>query len=224
MMKNIFLTIVLLSFIPSFTFSQAIYDVESRLLSVESGGRLLSEILAEISQETGIEIFINPNVDKKVFAIIQRQQLESAIKRMIKPLNNILIYEGDSIVAVKIFETSYTEATLKIAPIRETIDIPPSPAENKNESIQKIGQKKIMEETVAERRKELMKRPQFQRAMEEISAMPLAPGEEPPDPIPPHLLYGPRDDEKPHLTEEASEDMAAEQERNRPLHLLQPQE
>jgi hypothetical protein len=107
---------ILLIFMPVNVFSQATYDAESKLLSVKSEGRPLKELLSEVSAKTGIEVYISPAVDKKVFAEIESQPVEDAIKRMIKPLNNAFVYLGESIEAVKIFEKSEAEATLKITP------------------------------------------------------------------------------------------------------------
>lgn len=107
---------ILLIIMPVNVFSQTTYDAESKLLSVKSEGSPLNELLSEVSAKTGIEVYISPAVDKKVFAEIESEPVEVAIKRMIKPLNNAFIYEGESIKAVKIFEKSESEATLQIAP------------------------------------------------------------------------------------------------------------
>lgn len=77
----------------------------------------MKELLSEVSAKTGIEVYISPAVDKKVFAEIESEPVEDAIKRMIKPLNNAFVYLGESIEAVKIFEKSEAEATLKITPV-----------------------------------------------------------------------------------------------------------
>lgn len=108
----------LLILIPVDVFCQATYDPKMKLLSIKPEGRLLSEILSEVSAKTGIDIYINPALDKKVFVNIESQPIEKAIKRMIKPLNinNAIIFQGNSIIAVKIFEKSGAEATIKIIP------------------------------------------------------------------------------------------------------------
>ncbi len=107
---------ILLIFIPVHVFSQATYDAKNKLLSVKSEGRPLKELLSEVSAKAGIDIYISPAVEKKVFADIESQPLEDAIKRMIKPLNNAFVYRGESIETVKVFEESEAEATLKITP------------------------------------------------------------------------------------------------------------
>jgi hypothetical protein len=113
-LKSFCYTVILFILIPAHAFAQTTYYPGKKHLSVKSEGRLLSEILTEVSAKTGIDFYINPDVDKKIFINIESQPLEKAIKRMIKPLNNAIIFQGDTIVAVKIFVNSYAESTLKI--------------------------------------------------------------------------------------------------------------
>ena len=114
-MRNCFcVAAILLTLIPVTVFSQATYDAKRKLLSVKSEGRPLKDLLSEVSAETGIDIYVSPAVDKKVFADIERQPLEDAIRRMVRPLNSAFIYLGESIEAVKVFERSEADATLKI--------------------------------------------------------------------------------------------------------------
>ncbi len=116
MRKHFCFLAIFLIFIPVNVLSQVTYDPEKKLLSVKSEKIPLSELLSEVSAKTGIDVYISPAVDKKVFADIESQPVENAIRRMIKPLNNAFVYQGESIEAVKIFEKSEAEATLRIAP------------------------------------------------------------------------------------------------------------
>lgn len=110
------LIMLLLVFIPVTVFSQVTYHSKNRTLSVRSEGRLLSEVLSEISAKTGMDVYIDPAVDRKVFVDIKNQPLEEALKGIIKPLNNVFVYSGKSVKAVKIFKRSEAEATAKISP------------------------------------------------------------------------------------------------------------
>lgn len=118
---------ILLICIPASVFSETTYDAKNKLLSVKAEGRPLKKLLSEVSAKTGIDVYVSPAIDKKVFAEIVSEPVEVAIKRMIKPLNNAIIYEGESIKAVKIFEKSEAEATLQIAP-GITRSVPSSPS------------------------------------------------------------------------------------------------
>ena len=116
-MRKCFCFMVILQiFIPVSVFSETTYDAKNKLLSVKAEGSHLKELLSEVSAKTGIDVYVSPAIDKKVFADIKDEPVEIAIKRMIKPLNNAIIYEGESIKVVKIFEKSEAEATLQIAP------------------------------------------------------------------------------------------------------------
>ena len=140
MAKNLFiLTLVLLVFLlPSLGHSQVAYDKKTGKLFVKAEGRPLTELLAEVSAKTGIEIYIAPAADKVVFLDIKALPVEDAVKEMIKPLNNMFVYQGNTsrIKAVKVYAASPSEATVRIGPavassVKAYSDhkLPPSQAE-----------------------------------------------------------------------------------------------
>jgi len=116
MYKKILFLSILLILIPASAFSQIAYDSKQKLISVKSEGGLLSILLSEVSAKTGIDIYFNPSMDKKVFVNIKNQPVDEAIKKIIKPLNNAFVYQGKLIKTVKIFQKSESEATTKIRP------------------------------------------------------------------------------------------------------------
>lgn len=116
MHKKFLFLVVFFILIPLNVFSQVTYDSNKKLLSVKSEGSLLSEIFSEMSAKTGIDVYISPAADRKVFVDIKDEPVQDAIRMMVKPLNYSFIYQGTSIKTVKVFERFKTEATARIAP------------------------------------------------------------------------------------------------------------
>ncbi len=107
-------TFALWVLIPAIALSQVIYDPNTALVSISPNGRLLSEILTDIAVETGLDIYINPDVDKQVYVDIHQQSLEVSLKKLIRPLNNVMIFQGKKLTAIKIFRDSDAESTLRL--------------------------------------------------------------------------------------------------------------
>lgn len=116
MCKRFAFIAILFILVPLNVFSQVTYDAKNKLITVKSEGRPLGDILSEISTKVSVNFYISPAANKKVFVDIENQPLDTAIKMMIKPLNSAIIFEGDSIVEVKIFENSVAESSLRIIP------------------------------------------------------------------------------------------------------------
>jgi hypothetical protein len=138
MAKHLFiLTLVLLVFLlPATGHSQVAYEKKTGKLFVKAEGLPLTQLLAEVSAKTGIEIYIAPAADRPVFLDIKALPVEDAVKEMIKPLNNMFVYQGNTsaIKAVKIYAASPSEATVRLAPLgasaaRPDQKLPPSQAE-----------------------------------------------------------------------------------------------
>ncbi len=127
MVKNILVTIVLaLSAVPAS--GQVSYDRKTQLLSVTFDGAPLREVLGEISRKTGITVYIDPSVDKNVFIDRKRSPVDEVLNEIIKPLNSLVIYRGDAVVAVRIYEQSPADAMQKIEPGVRPASAPPSAA------------------------------------------------------------------------------------------------
>jgi len=107
--------LAVLILLPIITAAQVVYHPDAGTISIQPEGRLLSAILSDISIETGVDIYINPDIDKPIFVKIERQPLETALKRLIRPLNNVLLFEGDTLTAIKIFKESNSESTIKLS-------------------------------------------------------------------------------------------------------------
>ncbi|MEC4676307.1 MAG: hypothetical protein VST72_05225 [Nitrospirota bacterium] len=116
MLKKIYLIAILVVFIPATALSQVTYDARNSRLSVSSEGSTLRELLLDVSQKADIDVYMNPDLNKKIFVDFKDQPLETAIKRIIRPLNHAFVYQGDSIRIIKIFERSESEATAKVLP------------------------------------------------------------------------------------------------------------
>jgi len=116
MNKIVFLVVVFLLLIPVTVLCQVTYEPKGKLLSVKVEGKLLTEVLSDVSAKTGIEVYMNPANDRKISVDIRRQPIEKALRELVKPLNNAFVYQGKAIKAVKIFEKSEGEATAKVLP------------------------------------------------------------------------------------------------------------
>ncbi len=121
MLRKIYLMAILVVFIPATVMAQVTYDAGNRRLSVSSEGSTLREILLDVSQKTGIDVYMKPALDKEIFIEFKDQPLETAIKRIIRPLNHAFVYHGDFIRTIKIFERSESEATVKVVPGNQTL-------------------------------------------------------------------------------------------------------
>ena len=130
MLKKIYLMAILVVFIPATVLAQVTYDARNRRLSVSSEGSTLREILLDVSQKAGIDVYINPVLNKEIFVDFKDQPLETAIKRIIRPLNHAFVYHGDSIRTIKIFERSESEATAKVLPGNQTLKSSSQPSAN----------------------------------------------------------------------------------------------
>ena len=108
--------------------AQVAYDRKARLLSVTYDGAPLREVLAEISRKTGIAVYIDPTVEKSVFIDRVRGPVDEVLNEIVKPLNNMLIYKGDDVTAVRIYDQSPSDAMQKIEPGDQPMSAPPSVA------------------------------------------------------------------------------------------------
>jgi hypothetical protein len=127
--KIVFLVVVFLLLIPVTVLCQVTYESKDKLLSVKSEGKLLTEVLSDVSAKTGIEVYMNPANDRKISVDIRRQPIEKALREVVKPLNNAFVYQGKSIKAVKIFEKSEGEATARVLPgVTPSVSTPGSAA------------------------------------------------------------------------------------------------
>lgn len=95
---------------------QVSYDRKRQLLSVSYEGVPLRDVLSEVSRKTGITVYIDPAVQKNVFISRRNAPLDEVLNEIIKPLNNMFIYKGSEIQAVRIYQQSPSEAMQKIEP------------------------------------------------------------------------------------------------------------
>jgi hypothetical protein len=117
MKRKTLLVILILLFIPSAGSSQITYDAGKQVISIHAEERLLSDLLAEISSRTGITVYMDPVLDRKVSLKIKRQPVDVAIKQAVSPLNHAFVYQKKTVRDVWIFEKSQSEATTRIAPV-----------------------------------------------------------------------------------------------------------
>ena len=96
--------------------AQVAYDRKARLLSATYDGVPLRDVLAEISRRTGITVYIDPTVEKNVYIERTKAPVDEVLNEIVKPLNNMLIYKGNEVVAVRIYDQSPADAMQKIDP------------------------------------------------------------------------------------------------------------
>lgn len=96
---------------PGSSFSGMHYNEHEKIISIDAKNMYLGKILSEISQQTGIKIYLNPSLDRYMSISIHNLPLEKALKRITRSSNHAFIYEGDKIVAIKIFQYSHADAT-----------------------------------------------------------------------------------------------------------------
>jgi type II secretory pathway component GspD/PulD (secretin) len=80
------------------------YAQKEDLLTVDANGVPLTQILAQISEQSGIEILVDPSVEKDINIYLPAQPLEKALKQLARDLNYAMHYnDKDSrLVAMKI--------------------------------------------------------------------------------------------------------------------------
>jgi len=185
----LFCSTLLLMFLPAVGHSQVAFDKETGHLTVKSEGRPLAGLLSQVSAKTGIEIYIAPGADRPVSLDIKALPVEDAIKEMIRPLNNVFVYRGNSssIKTVKIYRASPAEATVRIAPLgasaaRPDQKLPPSQAELENRARQQWEQRaaaqgmredpeRTKKREEREKKEESLKAERDQRMAEQLSGM-----------------------------------------------------
>ena len=80
------------------------YDRKTGLLTVEADHTPLTQILAQIAAQSGVEIIVDPSIEKEISISLPEQPLEKALKKIARGLSYAMYYdEADSkLVAMKI--------------------------------------------------------------------------------------------------------------------------
>jgi hypothetical protein len=80
------------------------YESKKDLLTVDANGVPLTQILARIAEQSGIEIMIDPSVEKEISIYLPAQPLEKALKQLARGLNYAMHYDKATsrLVAMKI--------------------------------------------------------------------------------------------------------------------------
>jgi hypothetical protein len=69
------------------------YDASTDRLNVEVQNRSLTDVLAQISRQSGVVILADPNVDHPVTASLQNQPLEDALGDLTRGMNAVMIHD-----------------------------------------------------------------------------------------------------------------------------------
>jgi len=69
------------------------YDAATDRLSIEVQEMSLARLLAQVSRQTGVEILIDPAVERPVSTVIREQPLEKAITELTRGLNTVLVHD-----------------------------------------------------------------------------------------------------------------------------------
>ena len=87
------------------------YDRQTGMLTVEADRTPLTQILAQIATQSGVEIIVDISIEKEISISLPEQPLEKALKQIARGLNYTMHYEeadsqnpsqGDRLVAMKI--------------------------------------------------------------------------------------------------------------------------
>jgi hypothetical protein len=80
------------------------YDRQTGLLTVEADRTPLTQILAQIATQSGVEIMVDPSIEKEISISLPEQPLEKALRKIARGLSYAMYYDvGDSkLVAMKI--------------------------------------------------------------------------------------------------------------------------
>ncbi len=180
MRAGIVLTVILLVLASSSAFGEVTYDRQRGSMSATYHGAPLRDVLIEISRKTGIVVYIDPAVDKSVFIQTKNRPVDEVLNEIIAPLNCMLIYRGDAVTAIRIYEQTPADAMQKLAvqprpaadtaprpgtaaqagPVVNAVQTPPEAQSDPNERLREARFKK-MEQRKAERerlRKEMLER------------------------------------------------------------------
>ncbi len=129
--RMIGMTVLLLLLLPAAGYSQVAYNQRTDRLTITADGLPLTEILAEVSVKTGIEISITPSADRSVSVDIKARPLEDAIRELIRPFSHLFVYRGNLLKAVKIYAAPSSEYIMLNDPVavRAGRRLPPSQAD-----------------------------------------------------------------------------------------------
>jgi type II secretory pathway component GspD/PulD (secretin) len=80
------------------------YDTKNDRLTVDAKSVPLTQILAQISEQSGVEILVDPSVEKELSIYLPAQPLKKALKQLARGLNYAMYYndEDSRLVAMKI--------------------------------------------------------------------------------------------------------------------------
>ncbi|MHC4639491.1 MAG: hypothetical protein ACYTBV_18645 [Planctomycetota bacterium] len=80
------------------------YDTKNDRLTVDAKSVPLTQILAQISEQSGVEILVDPSVEKDINIYLPAQPLEKALKQLARDLNYAMHYDKaeSRLVAMKI--------------------------------------------------------------------------------------------------------------------------
>jgi type II secretory pathway component GspD/PulD (secretin) len=80
------------------------YDTKNDRLTVDAKKVPLTQILAQISEQSGVEILVDPSVEKDISIYLPAQPLKKALKQIARGLNYAMYYndEDSRLVAMKI--------------------------------------------------------------------------------------------------------------------------
>lgn len=80
-------------------------SVAEKLISLDIKNQPLAEVLEDISAETGVQFSIDESWnDVPITASIKNEPLHKGLKRILRNLNNAVIYGSDGIIKIKIYE------------------------------------------------------------------------------------------------------------------------
>ena len=80
-------------------------SIAEELISLDIKNKPLGEVLEDISAETGYQFSIDESwIDFPVTASIKNEPLHRGLKRILRNLNNALIYGSDGTIKIKIYE------------------------------------------------------------------------------------------------------------------------
>jgi len=80
------------------------YDQKEDLLTVDANFVPLTHVFAQIATQSGIEIIVDPSIEKDISIYLPPQPLENALKQLARDLNYAMQYDnaGSRLVAMKI--------------------------------------------------------------------------------------------------------------------------